>query len=102
MTIRAPFKPHYGTTQTVNGAVGSNVITIGAGDKTLAIKNSGTGVGYFRTYKASDVAQPATAADTPVFNGDPVRYFEKPQDHDTLAYIGANSTLVVQSGEAGH
>lgn len=102
MTIRSPFRPHYGTTQTVNGAAGSATITIGFGDKTLAVKNTGTAVGYFRTYRSTEGAQVATAADTPVFNGDPVRYFEKPQDHDTVAYIGANSTLVIQSGEAGH
>jgi hypothetical protein len=102
MTIRAPFKPHYGSTVGFSAAIGSASITVGGGDKTLLVINTGaTNPMFFRTGKAADGAVVATAADVPVYAGKE-RFIEKPTDHDTLASISAlGTTAVVMSGEGG-
>lgn len=101
MTIRAPFKPHYGSNQVVSPAAGSASITIGKGDKTIRVRNTGaTNVMYFRTGFAADGVT-ATTADVPVSPGETV-YIEKPMDHDTLATISASGTTAnIMSGEGG-
>lgn len=102
MTVRSPFKPHYGTNQVVTPNGTSATITIGKGDKTLRIRNTGaTNVMFFRTGIAADGAVVATTADVPVSPGETV-YIEKPMDHDTLAGISAaGTTCNVMSGEGG-
>lgn len=102
MTIRSPFKPHYGSNQVVSPAVASASITIGQGDKTIRVRNTGAAnVMYFRTGLAFDGAVTATTADVPVSPGETV-YIEKPQDHDTLATISAlGTTADIMSGEGG-
>lgn len=101
MTVRAPFKPHYGTNQVITPAAASAVVTIGKGDKSIRVCNSGAAIGYFRTGIASEGTVTATTADTPVLAGQ-VLVIEKPQDHDTLAHISATgTTFQVQSGEGG-
>ena len=100
MTIRSPFKPHYGTTQTFNPASSSATITIGRGDKSLRLINTGANICFFRTGPAASIAA-ATAADCPVAAGQTL-IIEKAQDDDTLAHISATgTTLVVTSGEGG-
>lgn len=103
MTIRAPFKPHYGSTQNVSPAAASAAITIGQGEKTIRVRNTGaTNIMYFRTGLASAGTVIATAADMPVAPGESV-YIEKPQDHDTLAHISADGTTAsITSGEGGY
>jgi hypothetical protein len=102
MTIRSPFRPHYGTNQNPSPAAASATITIGKGDKTLRVCNTGaTNVMYFRTGQASNGAVTATAADLPVYPGEAV-YIEKPQDDDTVATISAaGTTASIMSGEGG-
>lgn len=102
MTIRAPFKPHYGTNQAVSTGAASASITIGKGDKTIRAINTGAAnVMHFRTGIASDGTVTATAADVCVRPGESV-YIEKPQDHDTLAHISAaGTTAQFMSGEGG-
>lgn len=102
MTIRSPFRPHYGSNQNPAPAAASATITIGKGDKTLRVKNTGaTNVMYFRTGQASNGTVTATAADMPVYPGEAV-YIEKPQDDDTVATISAaGTTASVMSGEGG-
>lgn len=102
MTIRSPFRPHYGTNQNPSPAAASATITIGRGDKTLRVRNTGaTNVMYFRTGQAANGAVTATAADMPVYPGEAV-YIEKPQDDDTVATISAaGTTASIMSGEGG-
>jgi len=102
MTIRSAFQPTYGSTQSVSPAAASAAITIGAGNKTIRVRNTGaTNPLFFRTGKASDGTVTATAADTPVYPGE-VLNIEKPQDHDTLAHISAaGTTAVMTAGEGG-
>jgi hypothetical protein len=101
MTALAPFKPHYGTNQVVTPAAASAAITIGKGDKSIRVCNSGAAIGYFRTGIAADGTVTATAADVPVLAGTCL-VIEKPQDHDTLAHISATgTTFQVASGEGG-
>lgn len=101
MTIRSPFKPRYGSNQVVAPAAASASITIGKGDKSISVSNTGANVGYFRTGLASDGTVTATTADVPVPSGT-TRIIEKPQDHDTVAHISASGTTFnVMSGEGG-
>lgn len=101
MTIRSPFKPHYGSTQTVTPAAGSATITIGRGDKSIRVRNTGANIGFFRTFLVSDGASAATAADMPVSPNETI-IIEKAQDHDSLSHISATgTTFVITSGEGG-
>lgn len=105
MTIRSPFQPRYGSTQTVNPAAASAQITIGGGNKSIRVRNTGANIGSFRTGRAVEVGGAAnvvaTAADMPVAPNETVT-IEKPQDHDTLAYISATgTTFVITAGEGG-
>lgn len=101
MTIRSPFQPHYGSNQVVTPAAASAAITIGFGNKSIMVCNTGVNIGYFRTGRAADGTVTATTADVPVPSGQ-TRIIEKPQDHDTLAHISAaGTTFQVMSGEAG-
>jgi hypothetical protein len=102
MSLRSPFQPQYGSTQTITPGAGSAVITIGAGAKTIRVRNVGaTNPGFFRTGLASDGTVTASNKDMPVYPGETV-YIEKPQDHDTLAHISAaGTTFVVTAGEGG-
>ena len=98
MTIRSPFKPHYGTCQAVTAAAGSASITIGKGDKTLKILNTGSNIAFFRVGAG---ATTATSADCPIVSGT-LCYIEKATDDDTFAYISAvGTTLQIMSGEGG-
>lgn len=102
MTIRSPFQPTYGSNQNPSPAAGSATITIGKGNKTLRVRNTGaTNVMYFRTGQASLGTVTATSADMPVYPGEVV-YIEKPQDHDTVATISAaGTTASIMAGEGG-
>lgn len=103
MTVRAPFLPRYGSNQSVSPAAASAVITIGKGNKTIRAVNTGaTNVMHFRTGKASDGTVTATAADVCVLPGKEID-IEKPEDHDTLAYISAaGTTAQFMAGEGGY
>lgn len=102
MTIRSPFRPHWGSNQEPSPAAASATITLGRGDKTLRVKNTGvTNAMYFRTGQASNGTVTATSADMPVYPGESV-YIEKPQDDDTVATISAaGTTASIMSGEGG-
>jgi hypothetical protein len=104
MTVYSAFQPKRGANQKVTATITSQTITIGAGNKTIRALNTGTVVAYFVTYKASDETRVATVADTPIGPSgaaSSVTFIEKPQDHDTLAYIADSATAVVnfQPGE---
>lgn len=106
MTIASPFQPKRGANQKVTASTTSTAITIGAGNKSLRVLNAGAVVGYFVTYKASDETRTCTAADTPVGPAgaaSSTMTIEKPQDHDTLAYLADSTTTVMhfQPGEGG-
>lgn len=97
MTIRAPFKPHYGTNQVVTPAAGAAAITIAKGDKSVRLANSGAGICYVRIQPDGD----ATTADLPVRSGETV-VVEKDQDFTRLSHISAaGTTLNVMTGEGG-
>lgn len=101
MSVHSPFKPHLGTNQVLTPAAGSAAVTIGKGDKSIRVCNSGAAIGYFRTGLASAGTVTATTADVPVLPGESL-VIEKPQDHDTLAHISAaGTTFQAMSGEGG-
>lgn len=103
MTIRAPFKPHYGTGQNITPAAGALSISLNAVDKSVRIVNLGaTNVMYFRIGTAAQIAlQAATTADTALLQGDSI-IVEKADGADTLSYISAvGTTAHVQTGEGG-
>lgn len=102
MTIQSNFQPKYGSTQTAAPAVGSAVLTIGAGNRTLRVKNTGaTNPMFFRTGLASNGTVTATAADMPVYPGEVV-YVGKDPLHDTIAFISAaGTTMTVTAGDGG-
>lgn len=104
MTIASAFQPRRGANQKVTATTASQAITIGFGNKTIRALNVGTVVAYFVTYKASEGAILATTNDTPIGPSgaaSSVTFIEKPQDHDTLAYIADSATAIVnfQPGE---
>lgn len=106
MSVSSPFQPKKGANQKVTAAVGAAFITIGPGNKSLRIINAGAVLGYFRTYKNSDGAEVATAADTPIAvsgAAGSVLVIEKPGDHDSVSYLADSTTTVLhfQPGEGG-
>lgn len=106
MTVASAFQPRKGGNKKVTATTTSATSSIGPGEKSLRVANAGAVVVYFRTYKASDGAEAATNADTPVLpvsSAASTVVIEKPQDHDTVAYIADSSTAVVhfQPGEGG-
>lgn len=106
MTVQSPFQPKRGSNQKVTATTTSQIITIGKGSKSLRILNSGTVVGYFVTYRASDETRTCTAADTPIGPAGAASStltIEKPEDHDTVAFLADSTTTVLhfQPGEGG-
>ena len=104
MAIVSAFQPKRGANQKVTATTTSQVITIGAGNKTIRALNTGAEVAYFVTYKAGNETRTATIADTPIGPAgtmSSVTFIEKPMDHDTLAYIADSATTIVnfQPGE---
>lgn len=104
MTIASAFQPKRGANKKVTATTTSQVITIGAGNKTIRALNTGAVVAYFVTYKAADETRAASINDTPIGPAgaaSSVTFVEKPMDHDTLAYISDSATTVVnfQPGE---
>jgi hypothetical protein len=102
MTIRAPFKPHYGTNQVITPAAASADIVLAKGDKSVRVRNSAaTNIGYFRI-TASTESSAATTADMPVSPGETV-IVEKEQDWTRMATISAaGTTFQVMTGEGGY
>ena len=106
MSITSPFQPRKGANQKVTASTTSAVITIGAGSKSVRAMNAGGQVVYFRTFRAADGVEVATSADTPVATSGAagsVLIIEKPQDHDSIAYVAdsATPTINFQPGEGG-
>lgn len=107
MTVASAFQPARGRNQRVTAGTTSANVTIGAGEKSLRVANASTVVVYFRTYRASDGAQVAANTDTPVLPAGAASstiVIEKPQDHDTVAYIadsGTGNVIHFQPGEGG-
>ena len=106
MTIASPFQPKRGANQKLTATTTSQNAAIGAGEKSLRVCNAGAVVGYFRTYKAADGPQTASNQDTPVLPASAASstlIIEKPQDHDTVAYLSDSTTTVMhfQPGEGG-
>ena len=106
MSVESPFQPRRGANQKVTATTTSQTITAGYGSKSLRVLNSGAQVGYFVTYKASDETRVCTNAETPVGPAGAASStvtIEKPQDHDTVAYLSDSATTVMhfQPGEGG-
>ena len=106
MTVQSPFQPKRGSNQKVTASTSSQAITVGKGQKSLRILNAGAVVAYFVTYQAGIETRTCTAADTPVGPAGAASStltIEKPEDHDTVAYLADSATSVVhfQPGEGG-
>lgn len=107
MTVPSAFQPTRGANQKVTATTASQIIGIGKGNKSLRVINAGTVVGYFRTYQTGDGSgTTASSADTPIAvagAAGSVLVIEKPEQHDTVAYIADSTTTVMhfQPGEGG-
>jgi len=104
MSAESPFQPKRGGNQKVTATTTSQTITIGAGNRSLRVLNSGTVVGYFVTYQAGVDTRACTNAETPVGPAGAASstvVIEKPVDHDTVAYLADSTTTVMhfQPGE---
>lgn len=101
MTIRAPFKPHYGSNQIVTPAAASaDASALFKGDKSVRVRNTGANIGYFRITASGDTSA-ATTADMAVASGE-VIVVEKDQDHTRMATISAaGTTFQIMTGEGG-
>lgn len=107
MSVQSPFQPKRGGNKKVTASTASATTTIGKGEKSLRILNSGAVVGYFRTFDSTDAADAAiacTVADTPVGPAGAASstlVIEKPERHDSVAYLADSTTTVLhfQPGE---
>lgn len=106
MSTYTPFQPRRGGNRRVTNAdTTSRAVSIGAGEKSLRVANASAVVIYFATYRAADGPYTASNADTPVLPASAASstlVIEKPQDHDTVAYIADSGTSNVchfQPGE---
>jgi len=101
MAVHSAFQPHYGSNQVLTPGAASASITIGAGNQSLLLENTGANICYVRLGQAINGTVTATTADLPIAPGTQ-RVIGKPQDFDTLAHISAaGTTLQVMSGEGG-
>lgn len=106
MTVASPFQPKRGGNFKQSATTTSQVITIGAGSKSLRVLNAGSVVGYFRTYRASDETPVCTNAEMPIGPAGAASstvIIEKPQDHDSVCFLADSTTTVLhfQPGEGG-
>jgi hypothetical protein len=99
MSNLAPFNPHYGTNQVVTPAAASASVVVGAGNKQLRILNTGSNIGYFKTFISANGSVSATTADCPV-GPNMATTVTKFEDHDSVAYISAaGTTFQIMTGE---
>lgn len=99
MSNLAPFNPHYGTNQIVTPAAASASLLVGVGNKQIRVLNTGSNIGYFRTFNSANGTQSATTADCPV-PASMATTVSKPDDHDSVAHISAaGTTFQIMSGE---
>jgi len=100
MSIRTPFKPHYGSNQSVTVTATPQNLSLTKTDKSVRIINSGTAIGYFRIGE-SDVAN-ASTIDCPVYPGGSL-VVEKGIDHTTISVVSGTSTqFEIMTGEGGY
>ena len=108
MSVQSPFQPKRGGNKKVTASTTSTTMSIGKGEKSLRILNSGAVVGYFRTFDSTDAADVTaavcTSADTPVGPAGAASstlVIEKPERHDSVAYLADSTTTVLhfQPGE---
>lgn len=109
MSVASPFQPKRGANKKVTANTTSATVAFGPGEKSLRILNSGSVVGYFRTFDSTDATDAAIActnADTPVGPAGAASStltIEKPARHDSVAYLADSATTVMhfQPGEGG-
>lgn len=102
MSTDSCFIPAYGSNKVVTAGAASATTTVGKGNRTLLVKNTGTGIAYFRTGLAADGTVTASTADVPVAAGERMN-IGKQLEHDTVAYISAaGTTLQIMAGEGGY
>lgn len=106
MSTYTPFMPRRGANKKVTASTTSATVAFGAGEKSLRVANASSVVIYFRTFDSnSETGVTATAADTPVLPASAASstlIIEKPQSHDSVAYLadsGATNTVHFQPGE---
>jgi hypothetical protein len=98
MTILSPFAPSFGKGQVVAPAAGSATISVGVGNRSLALSNQGTNPCYVRVGPAATVGA-ATTADYCVPAGVQMVISKDPL-HDSLSHISpVGTTLHVIPGE---
>jgi len=107
MSVQSPFQPKRGANKKVTASTTSATVAIGKGQKSLRVLNSGAVVGYFRTFDSTDAVDAAIACtntETPVGPAGAASstvVIEKPEWHDSVAYLADSSTTVLhfQPGE---
>ena len=109
MSVYSPYQPTKGKNQKVTATTTSATTSFGRGQKSLRVLNAGAVVAYFRTFDSSDsveAARACTSADCPVgpaTSASSSLVIEKPEHHDSVAFLADSSTAVVhfQPGEGG-
>jgi len=100
MTTFSPFKPAFGTNQSVSPAASSARVALkNLDNRSLFLNNSGSNICYVRLGDSSVVA---TAADCPVIPGSYL-FIERGLDTTSIAYISASgTTLDIMQGEGSY
>lgn len=84
------FTPSFNNGVTVSPGVSSAATTIGKGNTTLCLTNTGSNICYI---KVADSSAVATAADFPVLGGTQ-KYISISSNHVSVAYISAAGTTL--------
>lgn len=98
MTVKSPFKPAYGSTQSHSVTSTSSSKTIDKSAKSVRVVNTGAAAAYFRI---GESPQTASAVDCYLGAGSSI-IVEKAVGADTFAaYSATSTTLVIGTGEGG-
>jgi hypothetical protein len=109
MSVYSPFQPTRGKNQKVTAGAASATVAFGKGQKSLRVLNAGAVVVYFRTFDSADAIDAAKACTNtecpvgPAGAASSTLVIEKPEHHDSVAYLADSSTSIVhfQPGEGG-
>ena len=99
----APFRPHWGTGQTLNATSASAVASLNSNNKSVRVTNTGsTNVAYVRVFSSKDGASLAADTTQLLVLPNTTVIIGKSEDQDSLSYISASgTTLNIMTGEGG-
>ena len=110
MSVSSPFQPSKGKNQRVTATTSSATAAFGKGQKSLRVLNASAVVIYFRTFDSTDTQEAAKACTNaecpvgPAGAASSTLVIEKPENHDSVAYLadsGTGNVVHFQPGEGG-